>query len=411
MKRFIEHIKDKLLLPLWFQENNSLNKIFKLYIDYCSKLPNPFRTKFLDIGERLLYIFVSFTYIFNNLTVNIFKITGEEKHSKKKIKLLYIGKKEIDEYIISLFFNGMPIIEQIGISKLRKIKKYEKKNYSNVNLIVVDVHRFYRRFLQQQDYIFLPKWISLSIDLNKPLDCITKEFSASAKKDIKRIRKMGYSYSITKDLDDIKYFYTHMYRPYTLEKHGKLAEVVNYEGIRNIIIRRAFLMYINLDGRAIAGSILRKRNKKLFGAYLGISDDGKKYYDQSLISSIYYFNILYAKKHGLNELAIGKSRPFLNDSGLQFKKKWNIFVYPTPIQFSESIAIKITRFSPSVERFLLHDPFIYYDITGKLQGAIFLDDKKQNFSENEKNIRKKYAIYGLDKKILTTKEFNKLNLV
>ena len=409
MKRIIDHIKDKLLLPLWFQENNSFNKIFKLYIDYCSKFPNPFRTKFLDIGERLLYIFVSFTCIFNNLTVTMYTISGKEKHSEKKINVLYIGKNEIDEYVISLFFSENPIIERIGIGKLRKIKEYERKYQSTVDLILVDVHRFYRRFLQQQKYVVLPKWVSLSIDLNKPFDRIKKEFSSSAKKDIKRIRKIGYSYSIKKDLEDIKYFYTHMYRPYTLWRHGKHAEIVNYDGIRNIVIRRAFLMYIMLDGRAIAGSVLRKRNKKLFGAYLGISNEGKKYYDQSLIPSIYYFNLLYAKEHGFNELAIGKSRPFLNDGGLQFKKKWNIFVYPTPIQFSETIAIRITHFSPSVERFLLHNPFIYYNKGGKLQGAIFLDDKKQNFSKKKKNIRKNFAISGLDKKILTIKEFNKLN--
>ncbi|HEC92580.1 MAG TPA: hypothetical protein ENI51_06290, partial [Candidatus Atribacteria bacterium] len=257
--------------------------------------------------------------------------------------------------------------------------------------------------LYKDGFIIIPDWADSWIDVSLSEKEIFKKFKKSAREDIVKIKKGGYTYELSTDVNDFKYFYEKLYVPFTKSRHGRLAYpkwwTLNYEEMIGMFkSKRAKLLWIKDGDKYVAGVVMFNRGKIAYPIYMGI-DIGSDYWIKCGSAAIYYFSVIWAKENGFKLVRIGDVRAFLNDGLFQYKRKWGVFLNEN---YSRSgiIGLKICNLgSSAVINFLENNPFIYIS-KKKLKGFIF---SKKNLTAGEvQSIFHKYFTTGLKSLIIVS---------
>ena len=96
------------------------------------------------------------------------------------------------------------------------------------------------------------------------------------------------------------------------------------------------------------------------------------------VGALCYFSISCFHGKGFKKVNSGRSRAFLRDGMLHYKRKWNDrIVGASP----NGLALKILSHSEAVKRFLQQNPFIS-ERNGALNGEVFVDKEKTIFIKN-----------------------------
>ena len=368
-----------------FNENESLNQNFvKLIIEWVSNhFPNPFKRYILSLIS-VIGIFLSKTIIIlSQLSLSVFLIEGNEKHSNKKIIILFIGKNHSSPYFFKLLFSEIVSRRSVGKIFIWNIKRKIESLSNEVNMIVVDCDKYYSSYLQRMGFGIIPEWVTMTLDINDPYDKIAMKFSKSALEDIRKIKRYCYTYEICDELEKLELFYYKMYLPYTRWRFGNLSICANFTAIRLLFEKDSKLMMIKHNDEYIFGSLFSVKNKKIKATYAGAMEGKFEYLKNSASAAAYYFLICWAKEHDINHLDFGKCRPFLYDGLFQYKKKWGTTISKSNSLYDSVLAINIKDKSDPIISFLINNPFIYLK-NNTLKSMIY------NYKDNESNKIEQY---------------------
>ena len=368
-----------------WQINNQksiIYKIIKNFTDLICHLPKPIKKSvfsFIDFitlsGSRLLSLI-------NQLYLTIYLVQGIGKNNKQIIRIFYLREGPLDSYFSKIFFKNNPKTEVIGKIFIWEIKKKINKYSSSIDAILINSDIFYSHFYEKQGLIIFPEWISMKVDISKPINDIYKSFSKSIKEDIRKVKKNGYCYELSDDLDKLKMFYYKMYLPYTYERYGKLAIINNFIAIRHLFETGYKLMLIKKNDKYVLGSLFSIKKDTLETRIMGILKGKTNLLKKGLGCAAYYFTLLWAKENGIKKLNYGACRPFLNDGVFQYKKKWGTIIEKADIKFFPKIfAFIICKNSKEIQSFLLNNPFICLT-NNQLKTFVFIKNNNQINSKN-----------------------------
>jgi predicted N-acyltransferase len=237
----------------------------------------------------------------------------------------------------------------------------------------------------------------MEMDISIPINDINKSFSKSIKEDIRKVKKNGYSYELTDDLDKFKLFYYKMYLPYTKRRYGNQAKIYNFISIRHFFETVSKLMLIKKDEEYVLGSLFLINKDKLITQIMGIMDDKINLLKNGLGCAAYYFTLLWAKENKIKKLSYGTCKPFLNDGLYQYKKKWGTIIKKADTKYFPNIfAFVMNKNSKEIQNLLLNNPFICLT-NNQLKTMVFVKNKNKLKSGKITEISKKYKISGFDK--------------
>ena len=178
----------------------------------------------------------------------------------------------------------------------------------------------------------------------------------------------------------VKDFYENMYLPTIHDRHGNTGLSVNFETFENKLGRPDHkLMLIKYEEITIAGVIIQMQ--KIPRLWVGgIRESSKTYRRMGAVGASYHFPAQYLSGIGYRQMALGRSRSFLNDGVMRYKSKWNHRFYDFDMN---GMIVKVLSMTESLSGFLISQPFVGIE-KGQLYANVFIDaDSKLNDRTSE----------------------------
>ena len=395
--KIVQKVFQKLKQPLWLRTEDKQNDVFVSRItDICCLIvPQPIRKFLFTFFDDLAINFTRIFSLLSQLKLTCYIISGKEKTTNLPLTIMFLSESNKFSYLLGQLFFEKPHIKILGKKSLRSISDIYKKNKNVIDAFVVRCDRFYYRFLEKKGCKAIPEFVSLKVNVSKDFSEIYKSFSKSAKEDIRKVKKEGFSYEITDDLDKIRFFYERMYIPYSYKRYGNLAICSTFSTIRHLVERGSKLMLIKKNSDYLIGSLFFFENNTVIGTHAGIIDGRIELLKKSVSSASYYYGIVYSKKINAKYLDFGACRPFLNGGLFRYKKKWGAFVEPSKSSFSV-FGFKTVNSKDSIKEFLLNNPFISKN-KNSLEGNVFLSADMKSNAKEVQHLLKYYNTDGLVK--------------
>ncbi len=261
--------------------------------------------------------------------------------------------------------------ENVKITKIKRIYFWELRKFvDQQDAVLVDIYRPLARVLNGG--IRVPSLVNQILNFDNTDDAIKIN-----NKNLKRVRR--FSFELSNDREDLKFFYETMYVPHIKRRYGE-AEVEHFNDIENFF-KNGELIFIKSNNEYVAAQLSEINGDDYRLCRTGALNEN--IVKEGALVAVYYFSILRAKERNAKSVGFGRSKPFLTDGVLRYKNQWGTRIYDDDIN---------KRFV-YLKNVLFEQPFICIE-NNKLKGVVF--------SENDKLI-KEYSMSGLEFKVIDRK--------
>jgi hypothetical protein len=331
-------------------------------------------------------------------------IEGVEKHSGATLTCFYLGHYDNYAFLLNHLYSSYGVKEKYTRINSFRARKWINRYKDKVDLLFIDLELLYCKILSDYNFLEVPQWVRQSFDVPDTWEEVLAQFRKNTKKtDLRKVRKYGFTYRITKDEENYKIFYHTMYKPY-LEKRFGDAVLIEPEWKVLRQCRKGELMQIVRDDKVVSCVLLHLLNVRLAYVWVGVPDDLDPDLANGAFSALYYFTILYGYEKGCREIDFLGSRPLLNDGLFRYKRKWGMRVQDSPVPRGD-ILLRPRRLDGPVANLFSNNSFITRDGSG-ICGKILYNIQKlslphlQDLLENQDTPGltrlKIYAMKGID---------------
>ncbi len=171
-------------------------------------------------------------------------VEGTEKHSGLSVKTLYVGeikvpvvkfgkfylKSETDEkyenfkFVMDSIYSDYTIIWQKeninGLSISHELKKCE----AQADMVFIDAELLFVRMLERERYLAVPLWVPLKLNIPDRWEDVVESFPKRLRKELKRILKHDYQFSVATTDNHFQIFTTQCISP--IRKHALVKQRV-----------------------------------------------------------------------------------------------------------------------------------------------------------------------------------------
>ena len=284
--------------------------------------------------------------------------------------LLYIGIPQNKDYLIQRCFDGEAKCHYLGRRWYWwSLRRFRKKPNSSRTVILEVAGNAAKTMVRPGRVFYLPLWISVSLDISQDLKKLVK--TDSLRSDLRRLRKNGLSYRISKEKSEFHLFYREMYAPYVSAAHGTAAHVVELQEMMEKFHQSELLLVIYNEKPIAGGVILDEGNRARFWL-IGVKEPRFDHMKLGGLSAVYYFVVQHLQQNQETVLNIGLCRPWLNDGVTVYKKKWQPEIVDKDPQ---GWLLIIPDDSKAVFPLLRENPFVHIS-NDELHGALFTDSER-----------------------------------
>jgi len=213
---------------------------------------------------------------------------------------------------------------------------------------------------------FIPQWISGQVRLDN--ESVYTGASPSRRRDIRKLDASDYGFFVSENHNDITFFYERMYLPTMDASHGLAAIKMNLDDALDRTARGEAELVMITDGQEpVAGSLVVYDAGRPRLLSMGVLHANASHYRQGIGSAIYLFSFRHLLERGFNSVDVGRTRPFLNDGTLYYKRRLGLELTTGS---ANGFYVKAHTGSPGVREFLCNNPFVYVD-SRQLKGVAF----------------------------------------
>ncbi len=239
--------------------------------------------------------------------------------------------------------------------------------------------------------LFLPN-LSFALDLGRPDDELFRRMSRRRRRDVKKLRSLGYRYAISQhSREDFDFFYTRMYVPYVRRRFGQAVLVAPYHVSRMLYGKNGGIIFVRNRKRAVAGILFQMESDVLYALLFGVYEGDEEFVKNLAGAAALQFLRQWARENNMRSLDYGRTMPFFTDGIFRYKQEWGMHVKAHADQ--PFCALRLNPDSQTALSFLAHNPCIVYQ-AGSITGLVVVNHQ---LSEREfHRIRSKYFVPGLE---------------
>jgi predicted N-acetyltransferase YhbS len=169
----------------------------------------------------------------------------------------------------------------------------------------------------------LPNWIPLRIDLRESEEVLRAALSASARKDLAKIRGKGFTVELTRDPSFVEEFHRRYHQPSIAGRHGEDGFVMTVEEIRQLLAERGGeFLCVHQGGRRV-GALLNETNGPHYKlGRIGWLDGDPAWTQKGVTAAMYWYAMQRARQSGFRYVQLGGTPPYIEHGVFQFKSKW-----------------------------------------------------------------------------------------
>ena len=344
-----------------------------------------------EVGAGLEYLWELSGSLRLNLADAVL-VEGTERETGLPMATFYFGHYDNFAFVLSRLYSEHQIVEKHTRINSLRVKQWTGRYENSADLLCVDVELLYCSMLRADGFLQIPQWIRQKYVIPDSWEKVLASFRRNTRKtDLRKVRKYGFTYQITKSDADFEHFYHHMYVPYLSKRFG---DEVIIEPAWKVLrqCQKGELMHIVRDGHVVAAVLLHQLGTRLAYVWVGVPDDLDDELYMGAFSAMYYFTIHHGYSRGCEEIDFLGSRPLLNDGLFRYKRKWGTFVEDSPVPRGD-ILLKPLQFTAPVQSFFHNNKFIVRD--GKdLVGKVLLNHEPAT-KEQVENLWCQYQTKGL----------------
>jgi hypothetical protein len=354
------------------------------------------RRIYRSLPQRLRDIVTPVAYYFydllNILRPQVWSMTGEMKGCQESISVcLYSTTAQYRDYICRLFFGQAWRARCLGRTWLWNMQKAPKAA-SDASLVFSDLDARYLKVLPTECGILIPSWVYGESKLPRGRK---EKRSLSAQNTLRKIRQHSLEFEFTHDQRHFDDFYDNMYVPYIELRYGDSAYVTPKKKVQESF-DKGELLVIKKKGESIAGELITYEDSCAGLTWLGVRDGNWEYVRDGALAACYEFSFRRAEEKGCHKMNLGKTRPFLRDGLLQFKRTWSQRLLGA---VSHKFLLRVVSDSPATRSFLENNPFIF-ERFGDLKGAVFVNGEMPLTIQKLREIRKEHFYAGMSELIV-----------
>lgn len=317
----------------------------------------------------------------------VWTLSGTERDSGDALHVVYAGDETNKNYIANLFSPDGLTESYLGKKWLWDLWRLQRQPDPRAPLFITELRKELRSWCGLQG-LYAPVWVEGAIWFED----IARQMKASehVKSDLRRIRKNGLGYEVTRGTEAITDFYHRMYRPHTWRAHGNEAVPHSLETMLSKA-PRSDLLLITRDGQILAGEMIVYEPEGPHFWCSGVVDGNQDYVKAGALAALYYYRYVYLSEKGYDKVYVGASRAFLRDGVFQYKKKWGMRVVGGR---DSGFLVSAPRSGNGERAFLKNNPFIY-DTGAELRAAMFVDTLAPADMEQLPELYRRHCVPGL----------------
>jgi hypothetical protein len=137
----------------------------------------------------------------------------------------------------------------------------------------------------------------------------------------RRVRKSGYEYRLTKNLDEVDKFSKLYYAPYMRHRFGSRAFLRTDRELQSCV-KKGFLLQVYYQGRWVAGALCRHTKDCVMLDFWGVYPEYDHHLKMGVLSAGYYFLFQWGVSHDMRIINLKHSRPHAEDGVYEHKRRW-----------------------------------------------------------------------------------------
>jgi len=327
-------------------------------------------------------------------------IEGKINNSNQSIRCLFIENSNYMSYVSEKIFEGKSRILNHSRVYLPSVNKIIRDLMDEFDLCVAIVPKRYDSSLNDLLDFRSDEYVSQVIDIAGTMDDVKKRFHQKKRQLSNKIDvKSGFSYKVSKDLDDFSMFYNEMFLPLITRKYGDNSDIEPYEDMK-ILFQKGFLVLVSHDNKYVSGALCIVENNSLVFRRSGVLHGDDEYIKLGAQNALYLFNIYHAKDLDLKSVDTMKSMAVLNDGVFRTKREWGATVYPDG-ESKSRMYLFIPRYSDRAISFFESNPMIVH-ANGGLCGLVGHRGDRNHVEDIEADLKKKYFSPGLNGLLVIT---------
>ncbi|MEN6372241.1 MAG: hypothetical protein ABFD64_09545 [Armatimonadota bacterium] len=303
---------------------------------------------------RWLKCVVSLVY---HSRLSVYQLEGESSTGHMRVTVADDGSVLL--FVLKLVFNDQAEVKRTGSVWAFSVHKLAK---ADSDLVVVGAGRLLLRRFVREGFQVTPKWIRLATDITEDPDTLISRFPGPYKNSVARMvnkaKSKGFTCETTTDPKWTYPFYNQMYKPYSVNRHGKKTILYGYKDIGKDF-RRGHLLLVKKNDVYVGGAILVSHGDALGFLHSGILNGSNDLLKEGVSNALYYFMLQDAYQSGYKRIDWGLSHSFLTDGVTMYKLKWG----SVPVQEdigTGAFAVIAPGMAEAGRRFLQANPFFQW---------------------------------------------------
>jgi hypothetical protein len=327
------------------------------------------------------------------LKPEVWIVTGKEKSSQLPLTVcLCVLTAAYRSYISDLIFGNSFEEHFVGRDWLANVLHALPKAALSSSIIIIETDTASLHASKPPIGFVIPAWISGEIDL--PLDTHVLRHR-STQSDIRAIERNSLTFEITQDSQRFEDFYDNMYVPYINLAHGSAALWIPKQTLRSQL-EKSELLLVKKGEEYVSGILISYSHSDPYLRCLGVRDGDREHVGSAAVSAAYKFSLEYLEGKGFRKVHLGRSKAFLRDGVLRYKKKWSQRLTSASEQ---KFLLRIASSTDGAKAFLRYNPFIF-EWGGELRGIVFAESETSVGAESLQRIYDQQFVSGLRKLIV-----------
>jgi hypothetical protein len=255
---------------------------------------------------------------------DVYLMEGQAAGSTQRLRVGYLCAGRGMEYLVRRLFEGSPDrVDKRGRVPFWRQAAAAQALAAQADLVVVERNNLLRWHPITGEWVAAPTWVRMvvELDLHKSWQENEQAFKKH-ERNIRRFRRAGYTYRISRDIQDFDFFYDRMYVPLVTKRHNEEAFVDSRAHLLSYFQRGFLLVIYDRDGQPVAADLDYTNGDMLFGIACGVLDGRDDILEEGALSAIYYYVLQWAHENRVQRCDICEVRPFVQDGVYQYKRRW-----------------------------------------------------------------------------------------
>jgi hypothetical protein len=319
--------------------------------------------------------------------IPVFAIQGALENGEG-LTTLFVGSEQS-----AYRFAGLAYSEIGKMGMLGKVCSWQvdRLNMAAADIAVVGAKGLSTHRALKTKCLFLPN-VSFALDLCRSDDELSRRMSRRRRRDVKKLKRLGYRYSISQNRsEDFDFFYTRMYVPYVRRRFSKAALVAPYHVSRTLYGKNGGIIFVKKRKRVVAGILFQTKRDVLYAMLFGVYEGEEEFVKNLAGTAALRFLIQWAQENNMRGLDYGRTMPFFKDGIFRYKQEWGMHVKVHADQ--PFCALRLNPHSETALSFLAQNPCVVYQ-AGSMTGLVAVDHQ---LGEREfHKICSEYFVPGLE---------------